>query len=178
MSDSIKEHIRTVRGWPLPEVNFRDISTLFEQPLIFNEVVQDFVEKVDEYDVNKIAGIDARGFVIGGAVAALTGLPLTMVRKKGKLPPETIEQSYKLEYGEGTVEIRKDACQPGDRVLILDDLIATGGTLGAANKLIERSGAKTALVAAVIDLPELGGSKSLEDQGMDVFYICSFTEAE
>jgi len=178
MAEAFKKLVRTVRGWPLPEVNFRDISTLFESGDHFAKVIEQFESKIKEYQINRIAGVDARGFILAGGVSAKTGLPMVMVRKKGKLPPETIEESYALEYGEAAVEIRKDSCKPGDRVMILDDLIATGGTLSAASKLIERLGGTTALVAAVIDLPELGGSEKLREQGLEVFSLCSFSEAE
>ena len=178
MAEDFKKLVRTVRGWPIPEVNFRDISTLFESGDNFAKVIEAFEAKIKEYDINRIAGVDARGFILAGGVSAKTGLPMVMVRKKGKLPPETIEESYQLEYGEAAVEIRQDSCKPGDRVMILDDLIATGGTLTAASKLIQRLGGTTALVAAVIDLPELGGSKKLEEQGLEVYSLCSFTESE
>lgn len=173
-----KQHIRTVRGWPLPEVNFRDISTLFESGDSFARVIEVFEQKIREYAINRIAGVDARGFILAGGLSAKTGLPMVMVRKQGKLPPETLSASYQLEYGEAAVEIRTDSCKPGDRVMILDDLIATGGTLSAASRLIHQLGGTTALVAAVIDLPELGGSAKLKAEGLEVFSICSFTEAE
>ncbi|MEQ9825172.1 MAG: adenine phosphoribosyltransferase [Puniceicoccaceae bacterium] len=173
-----KQHIRTVRGWPLPEVNFRDISTLFENGDSFAQVIEVFEAKIREFRINRIAGVDARGFILAGGLSAKTGLPMVMVRKKGKLPPTTIEASYELEYGEAAVEIRTDSCKPGDRVMILDDLIATGGTLSAASQLIQQLGGTAALIAAVIDLPELGGSAKLRSQGLEVFSLCSFTEDE
>lgn len=178
MAEDFKSLVRTVRGWPLPDVNFRDISTLFENGEQFAKVIQAFESKIKEYNINRIAGVDARGFILAGGVSAVTGLPMVMIRKKGKLPPETIEESYALEYGTAAVEIRSDSCKPGDRVMILDDLIATGGTLTAASNLIKRLGGVPALVAAVIDLPELGGSKKLIDQGLEVYSLCSFTETE
>jgi adenine phosphoribosyltransferase len=176
--ESVKTRIRTVRGWPIPAVNFRDISTLFEDGNCFHEVIQSFREQVEKHHINRIVGIDARGFVLAGGLAACTGLPLVMVRKKGKLPPPTIEASYSLEYGEATMELRDDSCSPGDRVMILDDLIATGGTLGAAASLVRQLGGIPVLIAAVIDLPELGGSAKLEAQGYRVFSLCSFNEDE
>jgi adenine phosphoribosyltransferase len=178
MEQDIKRKIRTVRGWPLPEVNFRDISTLFENGDTFARVIEAFEAKILEYGVNRIAGVDARGFILAGGVSAKTGLPMVMVRKKGKLPPPTIEASYELEYGKAAVEIRTDSCRPGDRVMILDDLIATGGTLSAAAELVRQLGGDPVLVAAVIDLPELGGSQKLKAQGLDVFSLCSYTETE
>jgi adenine phosphoribosyltransferase len=178
MIEDIKPLIRTVRGWPIPEVNFRDISTLFESGEHFSKVIQAFEGKIKAYGINRIAGVDARGFILAGGISAVTGLPMMMVRKKGKLPPKTIEETYALEYGTASIEIRDDSCKPGDRVMILDDLIATGGTLSATAKLINRQGGTTALIAAVIDLPELGGSKMLKEQGYDVFTLCSFDEAE
>ena len=178
MAEDFKKLVRTVRGWPLPEVNFRDISTLFESGEHFAKLIEVFESKIQEYQINRIAGVDARGFILAGGVSAKTGLPMVMVRKKGKVPPETIEESYELEYGSASMDMRVDACKPGDRVMILDDLIATGGTLSAAAKLVERLGATPVLVAAVIDLPELGGSDKLRAAGLEVFSICSFTEAE
>ena len=178
MEQTFKKLIRTVRGWPLPEVNFRDISTLFENGEQFKAVIAAFEAKIETHHINRIAGVDARGFILAGGVAAKTGLPMVMVRKKGKLPPEVIGESYDLEYGSAAVEIRSDSVNPGDRVLILDDLIATGGTLLAASKLVERLGGTTALVAAVIDLPELGGSDKLTKAGLEVFSLCSFSESE
>ena len=178
MTDEYKPLIRTVRGWPIPEVNFRDISTLFENGESFLKVIRTFESKIKAYDINRIAGVDARGFILAGGVSAMTGLPMVMVRKKGKLPPQTISESYELEYGKAEMEIRDDSCKPGDRVLILDDLIATGGTLSAAAKLIARLGGTPALIGAVIDLPELGGSKKLRAEGHEVFTLCSFNEAE
>ncbi len=178
MNDELKSRIRTVRGWPIPEVNFRDMSTLFEDAESFRKVVEIFESKIEEYGVNRIVGIDARGFILAGAVAAKTGLPMVMIRKKGKLPPKTIEASYTLEYGTAAVEIREDACKPGDKVMILDDLIATGGTLGAATELVEKLGASVSLIAAVIDLPELKGTEKLTSSGYEVFSICEFMEDE
>jgi len=178
MAEAFKKLIRTVRGWPLPEVNFRDISTLFESGEHFAKVIEAFEVKIKDYNINRIAGVDARGFILAGGVSAKTGLPMVMVRKKGKLPPETIEESYELEYGKASMEIRKDSCRPGDRVMILDDLIATGGTLAAASQLIKRLGGTPVLVASVIDLPDLGGSEKLKSMGLEVFSLCSFTEEE
>jgi len=178
MNDALKSRIRTVRGWPIPQVNFRDVSTLFEHGESFSQLIQLLEEKVKAYRINCIAGIDARGFILAGGLAARTGLPLVMIRKKGKLPPETLEASYSLEYGEATVEVRSDSCQPGDRVLLLDDLIATGGTLEAAAGLIQQMGAEVPLIAAVIDLPELGGSQKLVDKGLEVYSVCTFSEDE
>lgn len=178
MEEDFKSLVRTVRGWPLEGVNFRDISTLFESGEHFSRVIKAFELKIEEYQINRIAGVDARGFILAGGLSAITGLPMVMVRKKGKLPPKTIEESYDLEYGTAAVEIRHDSCKPGDRIMILDDLIATGGTLTAAANLVKRLGAEPTLVAAVIDLPELGGSTKLKKQGLEVFSLCSFTESE
>jgi adenine phosphoribosyltransferase len=178
MTEDFKSYVRTVRGWPLPEVNFRDISTLFENGALFRSAIHAFQAQIASHGINRIAGVDARGFILAGGLSAVTGLPMVMVRKRGKLPPPTVSESYSLEYGESAVEIRQDSCKPGDRVMILDDLIATGGTLTAAGALIRQLGGEPVLIAAVIDLIELGGSRKLRESGYQVFSLCSFTEAE
>lgn len=174
----LKARVRTVRDWPKPKVNFRDVTTLFGDPDAFRAIVHALGTECRRLQVTRVAAVDARGFILGGAVAFETHTPFALVRKKGKLPYKTISADYALEYGSATIEIHADACQPGDRVLILDDLIATGGTLLAAAKLFRSLGADVVGVAAVIDLPELGGSRKLKAAGFAVQTLCEFSETE
>lgn len=174
----LKTRVRTVRDWPKPKVNFRDVTTLFNDPDAFRVMVQAFAEETRRLRADRIAAVDARGFILGGAVAFDTHKPFALVRKKGKLPFKTVSADYQLEYGSATIEIHADACQPGERVLIVDDLIATGGTLLAAASLFRQLGGDVAGVAAVIDLPELGGSAKLRDAGLTVHTLCEFSETE
>ena len=174
----IKPRIRTVRDWPKPGVNFRDVTTLFQDAEAFRMIVEAIAPAGAQFDVNLVAAVDARGFLIGGAAAYKLRKPLALVRKKGKLPFRTVSADYALEYGVATIEIHADACRPGDRILIIDDLIATGGTLLAAAKLFRALGGEVAGVAAIVDLPELGGSRRLREEGLPVHVLCSFSEAE
>ena len=177
-ADYFKSKFRTVRDWPKPGVNFRDVTTLFYDPVAFSRAIDVFAEESDRHPVDIVAAVDARGFIIGGALAYRLRKPFVLVRKKGKLPFKTVSESYQLEYGSAAVEIHVDACKPGDRILIVDDLIATGGTLLAAAKLFRGLGGTVAEVAALIDLVELGGSKKLRDAGLNVYTLCEFTENE
>lgn len=174
----LKARVRTVRDWPKPGVNFRDVTTLFSDPDTIRVMVEAFSLDCTRLGVDIIAAVDARGFILGGALAYQMHKPFVPVRKKGKLPFRTVSQDYALEYGTAAVEIHTDACKPGNRVLIVDDLIATGGTLLAAAKLFQSIGGIVAGVAAVIDLPELGGSRLLREAGFDVHALCAFTEEE
>lgn len=178
MESEIKRRIRTVRDWPRPGVNFRDVTTLFQDRDGLALAVDGVAERVSGGSVDLVAAVDARGFIIGGAVAYRLGLPFTMIRKKGKLPHLTVSADYELEYGSATLEVHADACEPGQRVLVVDDLIATGGTLLAATSLFRRLGGEVEGVIAVIDLPELGGSQRLRDAGIRVSALCSFSEDE
>ncbi|MCC6415033.1 MAG: adenine phosphoribosyltransferase [Opitutaceae bacterium] len=174
----LKARVRTVRDWPKPGVNFRDVTTLFGDPEAIRVMVESLALDCTRLGVDLIAAVDARGFILGGALAYQMHKPFVPVRKKGKLPFATISQDYALEYGTSAVEIHTDACQPGHRVLILDDLIATGGTLLAAAKLFENLGGRVAGMAAIIDLPELGGSQRLRAAGYLVHALCAFDETE
>ena len=174
----LKARVRTVRDWPKPRVNFRDVTTLFGDPDAFRAIVHALAAESGRLKAGRIAAVDARGFILGGAVAYETHTPFALVRKKGKLPFKTIATDYALEYGSATIEIHADACQPGDRVIIVDDLIATGGTLLAAAKLFRQLGGEVAGVAAVIDLPSLGGSAKLRAAGLAVHTLCEFSEDE
>ncbi|MSU50352.1 MAG: adenine phosphoribosyltransferase [Opitutus sp.] len=174
----LKARVRTVRDWPKPKVNFRDVTTLLGDPDAFRAIVRALADESRRVRATRIAAVDARGFILGGAVAYETHTPFALVRKKGKLPYKTISADYALEYGSATIEIHTDACVPGDRVLIVDDLIATGGTLLAATKLFRSLGGEVVGVAAVIDLPELGGSAKLREAGLAVHTLCEFSEME
>jgi len=174
----LKSKIRTVRDWPKPGINFRDVTTLFHDPEAFRVMVEAFSLDCRRHDINLIAAVDARGFIIGGALAYQLHQPFMLVRKKGKLPFRTVSADYELEYGSATIEIHADACKAGDRVLIVDDLIATGGTVLAATKLIRALGAEVVGVAAIVDLPELGGSRKLRSAGLNVHALCEFNETE
>lgn len=176
--EELKSHVRTVVDWPEKGVRFRDVTPLFEIPACFRTIVEAFCQHYQEIGVDRIAGVDARGFVIGGAVANRMNLPFILVRKKGKLPFQTVSEDYELEYGKATIEIHTDSAAAGERVAIVDDLIATGGTLLAASRLFQRLNADVVEVSAVIDLPELGGSRLLRDAGLDVMSLIEFSENE
>ena len=171
----LKTRIRTVRNWPHAGINFRDVTTLFHDPEAFRVMVESFSLDATRLGVNLLAAVDARGFILGGALAYQLHKPVMLV---GKLPFGTVGTDYALEYGKAAIEIHTDACKPGDRVLIVDDLIATGGTVLAAAKLIRSLGAEVVGVAAVIDLPELGGSAKLSAEGIAVHALCRFSETE
>ena len=174
----LKARVRTVRDWPKPKVNFRDVTTLFGDPDAFRAIVHAMVAESRRVRANRIAAVDARGFILVGAVAYETHTPFTLVRKKGKLPYKTVAAEYALEYGSATIEIHADACATGDRVLIVDDLIATGGTLLTAAQLFRGVGGLVVGVTAVIDLPALGGSARLRAEGLEVHTLCEFSETE
>jgi len=177
-SELIKSKIRTVRGWPKAGVNFRDVTTLFHAPEVFRLAIDAIAEDCARQRIDILAAVDARGFILGGALAYHMGKPFALVRKKGKLPFKTLSEDYSLEYGTATIEIHADACKPGDRILIIDDLIATGGTLLAATKLFRLLRGEVVGVAAIIDLPELGGSTKLRNAGLNVHALCEFGEGE
>jgi adenine phosphoribosyltransferase len=176
--DELKSHVRTVVDWPEAGVRFRDVTPLFETPDCFKTIVDTICQHYEEIGVDRIAGVDARGFVIGGAVANQMNLPFVLVRKKGKLPFETVSEDYSLEYGKATIEVHVDSVDKEDRIAVVDDLIATGGTLLAASKLFQRLGAAVVEVTAVIDLPELGGSQLLNTSGLKVMSLIEFSESE
>ncbi|MGM0703446.1 MAG: adenine phosphoribosyltransferase [Pseudomonadota bacterium] len=176
--DYIKSVIRTVPDWPQPGVNFRDITPLLQNSAAFRKLIDSFVHRYQEMEIDAVAAIDARGFIIGAPLAYELGCSFVPVRKKGKLPFRTISETYTLEYGEAEVELHSDAFREGDRILIVDDLIATGGTMMAAAKLISRSGGQVVETATIIDLPDIGGSQKIREAGFSVFAVCSFTEDE
>ena len=171
---ALKARIRTVSDWPEPGVQFRDITPLLQDPKAFRLLVDAFVLRYMDADIDVVAGIDARGFILGAVVAHQLGVGFVPVRKKGKLPFTTIAEDYELEYGNATVELHTDAVAAGERVLLIDDLIATGGTMMAAARLLQRLGATVVETAAIVDLPELGGSRLLRDAGLPVYTVCTF----
>ena len=176
--DEIKRHIRTIPDWPKAGVMFRDITPLLQDPRLLRAMTRIFVERYAEAGISLVAGIDARGFIIGPLIAHQLGVGFVPVRKQGKLPFETVSATYDLEYGTATVGLHIDACKSGDRVLLADDLIATGGTMLAAVKLLRQLGAEVVEGAAIIELPELGGAAKLREAGVPTFALARFSETE
>ena len=176
VNDYLKSHIRTVPDWPAPGVQFRDITPLLQDPRVFRVLIDAFVHRYlhPALRPDVVAGLDARGFILGSVVAYELGLGFVPIRKKGKLPFTTVEETYELEYGSATVELHTDAVKTGQRVLLIDDLIATGGTMQAGKKLLEKLGATVVEGAAIVDLPELGGSQRIRDSGLNLFTLVSF----
>ncbi len=154
----IKSKIREVSDWPIASVNFKDITTLLEDGETFRYVIDKMIEPFNDQKIDKIVVLDARGFLLGTPMAYNLGIGVCLVRKKGKLPYKTVEASYMKEYGPDTVTMHEDTVKPGEKVLIVDDLLATGGTLGAAIELVEKLGGDIIGVSLIIDLPFLGGS--------------------
>ncbi|TCT11208.1 adenine phosphoribosyltransferase [Paralcaligenes ureilyticus] len=175
--DYICSAIRSVPDWPKPGITFRDITPVLQDPRSFRVLVDMFVYRYMRQRLDLVAGVDARGFILGSVLAYELNLGFVPVRKKGKLPFETVAEEYTLEYGNATVEMHTDAVRPGQRVVLIDDLIATGGTMMAAIKLLQRLGANVVEAAAIIDLPELGGSKVVRETGLPLYTVCSFAEA-
>ena len=173
-ADYIRSHIRTVPDWPSPGIQFRDITPLLSSPRVFRVLIDQFVHRYFELRPSAIAGLDARGFIIGSVLAYELNVGFVPIRKKGKLPFTTVAETYELEYGSATVELHTDAVKPGDVVLLIDDLIATGGTMMAGKKLLERLGAQVIEGAAIVDLPELGGSDKLRAAGLALFTLVHF----
>jgi adenine phosphoribosyltransferase len=171
---NIKSCIRTIPHYPKPGVMFRDITTLLKDPVGFRLTIQEIVNRYTGQQIDKVAGIESRGFIIGAPIAFSLGVGFVPIRKKGKLPAEAIGHDYELEYGQDRIEIHVDAIDPGDRVLLLDDLIATGGTAEAAALLIQEMGGIVTECCFVIDLPDVGGRKRLEKRGLRVFSLCEF----
>lgn len=173
----LRDHIRTVPDWPAPGVQFRDITPLLQDPKVFRVLIDAFVHRYmdPERRPDVVAGLDARGFILGSVVAYELGVGFVPIRKKGKLPFTTVEETFELEYGSATVELHTDAVKPGQRVLLIDDLIATGGTMMAGKKLLEKLGAQVMEGAAIVDLPELGGSDKLRAGGLSLFTLVDFS---
>ena len=170
----IKSRIRTVPHYPHQGIMFRDITTLLKDPVGLRATIQEIVSRYKDVKIDKVVGIESRGFIVGTPVAYELGLGFVPIRKKGKLPAETVGRDYELEYGTDRIEIHVDAIQKGDRVLLVDDLIATGGTAEAATKLIQDMGGIVVECCFVIDLPDIGGRARLEKLGHKVFALCEF----
>lgn len=175
-ADYLRQHVRTVPDWPLPGIQFRDITPLLQKPEVFQVLMQSFVQRYQQPAMRPqaVAGLDARGFILGAVVAWALGVGFVPIRKKGKLPWQTLAENYELEYGSAAVELHTDAVQPGQRVLLIDDLVATGGTMLAGARLLQKLGAEIVEVAAIIDLPDLGGSCKLQEAGLPLFALLAY----
>ena len=171
---TVKAYIRTIVDFPHEGIMFRDVTTLFADPRGFRMCIDQMLHPYAGQPIDKVVGLEARGFILGGAIAHQLGTGFVPVRKKGKLPGTTISQDYKLEYGEAIVEIHDDAIDAGERILVVDDLLATGGTAEAGIKLIERLGGDIVGCSFIVDLPELGGREKLQSMNMDVQVLCEF----
>lgn len=174
MAADLTSYIRTVPDFPKPGIMFRDVTTLFGDKEGFRLALDQLEAAVADLQIDVIAGIDARGFILGGALADRMSLGFVPIRKKGKLPADTVEENYALEYGTATLELHTDAFAAGSNVLLIDDLIATGGTADAACKLISRVGGLVAACAFLVDLPDLKGSARLKEAGLRVIALCEF----
>ncbi|MDA0961616.1 MAG: adenine phosphoribosyltransferase [Proteobacteria bacterium] len=171
---TVKDYIRTIVDFPHEGILFRDVTTFFADPRGFRMAIDQMLHPYAGEPIGKVVGLEARGFILGGAIAHQLSVGFVPIRKKGKLPGTTISQDYKLEYGEAIVEVHDDAIQPGEKVLLVDDLLATGGTARAGIQLVERLGGAIIGCAFIVDLPDLGGRKVLEDMGMNVHALCAF----
>jgi adenine phosphoribosyltransferase len=170
----LKSLIRTIPDYPKKGILFRDVTTLMGHAQGFKATIEQMAAPFAAAGVQAVAGIEARGFILGGAIADRLGCGFVPLRKKGKLPWKTIGQEYTLEYGVDIIEMHQDAIRPGERILIVDDLIATGGTAEAAAKLVKRSGGEIVGAAFIIDLPDLGGMKKLAELGIETHVLMAF----
>lgn len=171
---NLKSLIRTIPDYPKPGIQFRDITTLLKDAEGLRQVVKALAERYADARVDKVVGIESRGFIIAAAVAYELGLGFVPVRKQGKLPGTVLGHDYELEYGSDRVEIHSDAIEPGERILLLDDLIATGGTAEAATVLINKLGGEIVACAFIINLIDLGGDARLQKLGYPTYSLCSF----
>ncbi|MEE4164991.1 MAG: adenine phosphoribosyltransferase [Desulfocapsaceae bacterium] len=170
----LTSHIRSVPGWPEPHVVFRDICSLLEDRFVFKKMIDLFVHRYSTAEIDAVVGIDARGFIIGAPLAYQLNVSFIPLRKKGKLPGETISEAYALEYGQAEIEVQTAWLKRGHKVVLVDDLIATGGTMVAAVKLLNRIGVDIVEASAIIDLPDLGGSRKIVEHGISVHSFCDF----
>jgi adenine phosphoribosyltransferase len=170
----LRQSIRTIADYPKPGIQFRDITTLLRDPRAFGITVEALIAPWRGRGIDKVAGIEARGFILGGAVAHGLAAGFVPIRKRGKLPHETVRVAYSLEYGVDQMEMHRDAIERGEKVLLLDDLIATGGTATAAAQLLAEAGAEVAAACFVIDLPGLGGAAKLRATGIEVQALLAF----
>jgi adenine phosphoribosyltransferase len=171
---SIKSKIRTIKNYPIDGVMFRDITTLLKDPEGLRDSINKLVDRYKDLNIDKVVAIESRGFIIGAPLAYLLNVGLVLIRKPGKLPSETINQDYKLEYGTDRIEVHVDAIEKGEKVLIVDDLIATGGTAEAALRLVQKVRGDIVECCFIIDLPDMGGRSRLENLGQKVFTLCEF----
>jgi len=171
---TVKDYIRSIPDFPKPGIMFRDVTTLFADPRGFRMAIDQLLHPYAGAAIDRVVGLEARGFILGGAIAHQLSVGFVPIRKKGKLPGRTIEQAYSLEYGEAVMEMHDDVISAGEKILLVDDLLATGGTAAAGISLIERVGAQVVGCAFVIDLPELGGRAKLESLGMAVHALCTY----
>jgi adenine phosphoribosyltransferase len=170
----LRHHVRSVPDWPQPGILFRDITPLLANPRAFRVLIDQFVHRYFDLRVDAVAGLDARGFIIGSVLAYELNVGFVPIRKQGKLPFQTVSETYALEYGNATVELHTDAVKANDRVVLIDDLIATGGTMMAGKRLLERLGATVIEGAAIVDLADLGGSHKLREAGLPLFTLLAF----
>ena len=173
---TVGDYIRTIPNFPHAGIMFRDVTTLFADPRGLRLAIDQMLHPYAGINLDKIIGLEARGFILGGAIAHQLGKGFIPIRKQGKLPGKTISQAYTLEYGEAVMEIHEDAIEPGEKVLVVDDLLATGGTAQAGLKLLEKLGAEVIGCSFVIDLPDFGGRKLLESMDMRVHTLCTFAD--
>ena len=170
----IKNSIKSIPDYPKPGILFRDVTSLMEDPEAYRATMQILIDRYKDQGITKVIGTEARGFLFGAPLALELGVGFVPVRKPGKLPREVIGESYELEYGQDTLEIHVDAIKEGDKVLLVDDLLATGGTIEATTKLVRRLGGIVEDAAFVINLPDIGGEKRLKGIDLNVFSICDF----
>ena len=171
---TVQDYIRTIVDFPHEGIMFRDVTTLFADPRGFRMAIDQMLHPYAGLEIDKVVGLEARGFILGGAIAHQLSVGFVPIRKKGKLPGATISQAYTLEYGEAIVELHDDAIKAGEKILVVDDLLATGGTAEAGIKLIERLGGEIISTSFIIDLPELGGRAKLQAMGMEVNVLCAY----
>ena len=171
---SIKSKIRTIENYPIKGVMFRDITTLLKDPEGLRDSINKLADRYKDLNIDKIVAIESRGFIIGAPLAYLLNLGLVLIRKPGKLPAETINQDYELEYVTDRIEVHLDAIEKGEKVLIVDDLIATGGTAEATVRLVQKMKGDIVECCFIIDLPDIGGRDRLENMGLKVFTLCEF----
>ena len=172
---NLKDAIRTIPDYPKPGIMFRDITTLLGDARAFRQAIDQLVQPWAGTKIDKVAGMEARGFILGGAVAHQLSAGFVPIRKKGKLPHTTVRIAYSLEYGLDEMEMHRDAVMPGERVILVDDLIATGGTAEGACKLLKQIGAEVVAACFVIDLPDLGGAQKIRDMGVPVRSLLEFS---
>jgi adenine phosphoribosyltransferase len=161
--ETLRKNLREIPDFPIPGILFYDVTTLFKNPECLKEIIDTLYEQYKDKGITKVVGIESRGFIIGGALAARLGAGLVMARKPGKLPAEVVEETYAKEYGTDTIQIHKDAIEPTDVVLLHDDLLATGGTMAAAYRLVQKCGAPKTYINFIIELEDLNGRKAFPE---------------